>query len=55
MTGLLFGQPGRELAQAVEDALQAVGVGDEEHSDDQDGDENLSHVGSLHPTASIVP
>ena len=44
----LFGEPGGEFAEAVYDPLEAVRVGDKEDSDDEGGDDDLSHAVRIH-------
>jgi hypothetical protein len=39
----LLGQPGHELAHAVHQLLEAVGVSDEQDADDQNRDADLRH------------
>ncbi len=49
MAGRLLGQPGCQLADAVDDRLQSFRVGNEQDGDDQQGEGYLGHVASIAP------
>jgi hypothetical protein len=45
----LFGQPGHELSETVEDSLQSLRLGDEEHATDEYRQRYLGHGPRIHP------
>lgn len=50
----LLRQPGRQLAQALENRLQALRVGDQQDDDDEQGETDLRHGFSISPAATRV-